>query len=108
VIDIAQGGTFFTVRFPPNKRGVPQTPGDKIAQLKKASKAAGMPGIITPMQEVWDRQLRNAIFHSDYSVHGREVRFKKDGMPCTYGHEQVLTLVNRAVAYFTALRCWRP
>jgi hypothetical protein len=56
------------------------------------------------MREIWDRELRNAIFHSDYSVHGAEVRFKKDGYPQVYGHEQITTLVNRALAYFDALR----
>jgi hypothetical protein len=55
------------------------------------------------LKEAWDRDLRNAIFHSDYSVHGPEVRFKKDGYPHAYGHEEILTLVNRALAYFDAL-----
>jgi hypothetical protein len=31
------------------------------------------------MWEVWDHELRNAIFHSNYSLHGGEVWFKKDG-----------------------------
>src|SRR5260221_1165044 len=59
------------------------------------------------MREVWDRELRNAIFHSDYSLHGGEVRFKKDGRYTAYSDEQILTLVNRALAYFNALRILR-
>jgi hypothetical protein len=52
--------------------------------------------------------LRNSIFHSDYSLHGGEVRFRNgDGRPSVYGHDQILTLVNRALAYFDALRVLR-
>jgi hypothetical protein len=107
LIDISQGGTFHTARFPPNEKGVPQFVDHKIAQLEKAAKSAGMPGVVTPLQEVWDRELRNAIFHSDYSLHGGEVRFTKAGILSSYGHDKIVILVNRALAYFTALRWLR-
>ena len=107
LIDISQGGTFHSARFSPN-----QSPDNKIAKLAKDAKAAGMPEIVKPMREVWDGKLRNAIFHSDYSLHGSEVRFtkiqrKKDGAtlitPFVYEHDKIMILVNRALAYFTAL-----
>src|SRR6266481_2584039 len=101
LIGISQGEPFLTARFPPSN-GRPQSPGSKITQLEEAAIAAGLPGVVTPMREVWDRDLRNAIFHSDYSLHGGEVRFKKDGRYTAYSHEEILTLVNRALAYFPA------
>jgi hypothetical protein len=107
LIDISLGGAFHLVRFPPNDRGVHPSPGVKIDRLREAAQAARMPDLVTPMQEIWDRDLRNAIFHADYSAYGGEVRFRKGGMPLVYGHDQIMVLVNRALAYFTALRLLR-
>ena len=73
-----------------NGCGRPQTPGGKIKQLEEAAIAAWLPDVVTPMREVWDRELRNAIFHSDYSLHGGEVRFKKDNRYTAYSDEQIL------------------
>jgi hypothetical protein len=103
LIAISQGDTFDLARFP-SKNGRPQSPGRKINQLERAAATANLPSVVTPLKEVWDRDLRNAIFHSDYSVHGPEVRFKKDGHPNVYGEGETLTLVNRALAYFDALK----
>jgi hypothetical protein len=83
------------------------SPGVKIDRLGRAAKAVGMSDVVTPMQEIWDRDLRNAIFHADYSIYGGEVRFKKNGIPSAYAHDQIMTLVNRALAYFMALRWLR-
>jgi hypothetical protein len=96
LIAISQGDTFKIIRFPPRNRR-PQSPGEKIDQLEQAATTAGLPGVVSPMREVWDRDLRNAIFHSDYSVHGPEVRFRKDSHAHAYGHEEIMTLVNRAL-----------
>ncbi|HET9377804.1 MAG TPA: hypothetical protein VFO40_22725 [Chthoniobacterales bacterium] len=46
----------------------------------------------------------HAIFHSDYSIHNQEARFRKNGYAQAYEHEQVVTLVNRALVYFDALK----
>lgn len=116
LIDVAQGGLFHLARFPPKKGHGPPSPGDKIKQLEKAAKDAEMTGAVTPMREVWNRDLRNAIFHSDYSRHKGEVRFKqswsdKDGTTHSrffvYKNDEILTLVNRALAYFRALQLLR-
>src|SRR5262249_6510893 len=71
------------------------------------ARAANFSNVVTPLQEIWDREFRNAIFHSDYSVHGGEVRFRKNGLPVKYDHDKVVTLVNRALAYFDALKFLR-
>jgi hypothetical protein len=44
-----------------------------LSSLKEVATKAGLPGSEPPSEEIWDRDLRNAIFHSDYSVHGTEV-----------------------------------
>ena len=70
LLAIALGETFKTNRFPPHSNGRPQSPGSKIDKLEQSAAAAGLPQITVPLREVWDRDFRNAIFHSDYSVHG--------------------------------------
>jgi hypothetical protein len=102
LLAISQGDTFRTDRFP-LQNGRPQSPGAKIKALEETAKTVNLPNFSTALTEIWDRDLRNAIFHSDYSIHGPEVRFRKDGWPHAYGNEKILTLVNRALAYFDVL-----
>ncbi len=100
-MDVATGGRFNTERFPPKPSRVPQSPGEKIDQIGKTATATGMPGVVTPLRESWNREFRNAIFHADYSLHGdvvRTVRPIRD-----YTNEEVTTLVNRSLAYHAAL-----
>ena len=116
LIDISQGGLFRLMRFPPRKDGGPPSPGDKIKKLEQAAKSAGMDGVVIPMQEVWNNNLRNAIFHSDYSLHLGDVRFKKlrarkDGTlkekVFVYKNDEIVILVNWGLAYFRALQLLR-
>lgn len=107
LLAIAQGETYNTNRFPPHTSGRPQSPWSKIDQLQESAEAAGLPQITVPLREIWDTDFRNAIFHSDYAVHGPEVRFRKRGWPQVYDDEKIMTLVNRAIAYFQAIRFLR-
>ena len=107
LIDVALGGRFLVSRFPNRGRtatysGRPQTPGEKIAQIEAAAEAAGIPQVAIPLREVWDRELRNAVFHADYSFHGPELRLFDPVR--VYPIEDELRLVNRALAYHEALK----
>lgn len=101
LIDVSTGGRFHGNRFPPRRGGHQQSPGEKIDQIEKAATSAGMPQVAIPIREAWNRDFRNAIFHSDYSLHGDEVRTFRPVRKLT--HEDVMTLVNRALAYHDAL-----
>jgi hypothetical protein len=101
LIDVANGGRFRTERFPPHAGRRPLSPGEKIDKIKKASTAAGMPEVAAPLIEIWNRDFRNAIFHADYTLYGGEVRTVRP--TSVYTHEQVMTIVNRAIAYYDAL-----
>jgi hypothetical protein len=61
LIDVSQGGLFRLMRFQPRRGRGPPSPGDKIKQSEQAAKSAGMDGVVTPMQEVWDRALRRDL-----------------------------------------------
>jgi hypothetical protein len=74
---------------------------EKLPELERLAEAAGEPGVLDPIREVWDRDLRNAVFHADYSIHGSKTRIPGKGK--SYSHDETQTLVNRALAYHGAL-----
>jgi hypothetical protein len=100
LIDVANGGRYKIIRFP-DRKWRPQTPGEKIRQIGNWALIAQMPQVVTPLIEVWDRTLRNAIFHADYVLYGPKVRTFAPYRE--YPHDEITTLVNRALAYHKAL-----
>jgi len=105
LVDVAVGGRFLRERFPPRPTGAPLSPQTKISQLTEQATAAGMPRVVIPMSEAWNREFRNAIFHADYTLYGPEVRTIRPDR--RYDHDQVMTLVNRALAYHEAMSILR-
>jgi hypothetical protein len=100
LVDITRGGRFHAWRFP-HQNNRPQPVGRKIEAIENEASAAGIASVAEPLREVYDRDLRNAVFHADYSLHGGEVRLPRSG--ARYTHQQIMELVNRALAYFDAL-----
>lgn len=105
LIDVGVGGRFHSERFPPHAGGSPLSPQIKIERLEEQAAAAGIPEVVTPMKEAWNREFRNAIFHADYSLHGSEVRTIRPLR--VYVHDDVMTLVNRALAYHEGMSILR-
>jgi hypothetical protein len=101
LVDVANGGRFKFDRFPPHPNGRPKSPGEKIQQLREMAVAAGMPGVASPLQEIWNREFRNAIFHADYSFYGNELRTVRPLK--IYTHDEHMAILNRALAYHEAL-----
>jgi hypothetical protein len=101
MISISQGGSFAPDCFP-RRNGRSPTPGEKIEQIESAANASGFPALAAPFRERWDRRLRNAIFHADYSLHGSEVRIRNPVR--RYTGDEFLLLLNRAAACHDAIR----
>ncbi|HWX18786.1 MAG TPA: hypothetical protein VN578_02660 [Candidatus Binatia bacterium] len=101
LIAVSQGERFKICQFPPDKKGRPQSPGEKIRKLDEMAKGAGMPSVADPLKEIWDRALRNSVFHADYGLHGNSVIIPSAFR--TYTHDQIMQLINRALAYHHAL-----
>lgn len=110
MLHIAAGGFFMPFRFPEKeirraREGElfpPTRPwffSEKLAELERLADASQLDSALDPVREIWDNQLRNAVFHADYSLHGGEVRIRRRA----YTHEEILALVNRALAYHEAL-----
>jgi hypothetical protein len=93
-------GKRFSGQFYPYKAGKsrPESPGTKIAHIERAAVKAGIPEVVTPLKEIWDKNLRNAIVHSDYILHGSDVITRGR----EYTHEEIMTIVTRAFVYHQA------
>jgi hypothetical protein len=115
LVDIAGGGRALGFRFPDLPYGReradgtratrPQRRDEKMTELRRLAGVANMEDVIAPLDEVWDRDLRNAVFHADYSIHGGETRIPVFGR--RYNHEEIQTLVNRGFAYHESLALLR-
>ena len=101
LIDVSVGGKFKILRFPAKNGRIPLSPGKKIELLSKQASEAGISDVVVPMREAWNPDFRNAIFHADYCLYGSEVRTIRPLK--RYDQEEVLTIVNRALAYHEAL-----
>ncbi len=104
LIGVSAGGRFLQEWFPPS-RGSPLSPEIKIKRLEAQAKKAGVPGVVVPMKEAWNRNFRNSIFHADYSFHGPEMQTIRPTR--IYPHDETMTLTNRAIAYQEALSVLR-
>jgi hypothetical protein len=101
LLNIIEGGRYRVDNFPGRinertKRIIPQSPWTKISKLK--SRAENLHMDLSFFDEFADNRLRNAIFHSDYSVYGNEIRIL-DFPPKRYTHTEWFTLMNKALAY---------
>lgn len=96
LLEVARGRHYaWNSNFPAIKSGAPQSPGNKIRGIEELGIAAKLPNAAIPLKEVWHRELRNAVFHSDYIIYGSEVRILNPSR--TFSDDEVLTLVNRAL-----------
>jgi hypothetical protein len=91
--------------FPDSARGVPQSPWKKVKALEAQADALGLSDVLVPVREIWDGQLRNAVFHADYTLYGRSVRLPRVG--AEYTHEEIERLVVRALCFHRALEMFR-
>ena len=88
-----------TTAFPP-RGNRPASPGEKIQELQARAVAAGFVDAFVPLREVWDRRLRNASFHADYTVVRAGLRTMNPARE--YSWQEFDNLTNGALAYHTA------
>lgn len=99
LLNIIEGKRVVINNFPdkPNSYGklVPQPPINKINQLKSRAKRQNFD--LDFFNKFYDNKLRNAVFHSDFTIFSDETRINH---PQTiYKSDQVLSLINKAQAY---------
>lgn len=103
LIDISMGGCYSISQFSPHKRGKPKSPGEKISELKRKAVESDMKDVVRPLEDIWNRDLRNAIFHSDYALYGGETRITST-TGGRFSNEAINILINKALAYFDSLK----
>jgi hypothetical protein len=101
LLDVIRGERFNGSRFPPGAGGRPQPVASKIDQLEALARRAGHRGSMSPLREIYDRALRNAVFHADYALHGGRIDLTAERR--TVEHEEFSRLLNRALAYHDAI-----
>lgn len=102
LLKVINGGRYSISNFPKKPSGKyqrEQYPHEKIEYLKEVAKISNMENSLFPIEETYDRQLRNSIFHSDYSIYNQEMRSYK-----TFSDEETYEIINRFMAYYQALK----
>jgi hypothetical protein len=109
---------FFDLFVPVGKRSaaplpklMPPSPGKKIARINKYAEEAKFPEVGQAFKSIYDRVIRNAIYHSDYTLSNGELRLLTDfHLSKDKGHltpvvewEQLSELFNDTFAFYTAL-----
>jgi hypothetical protein len=100
VIQIARGHHARQTWFPDDD-GRPVSPGSKIDMLGTWAQTDGHADVERLLKEIWDHDLRNAIFHADYALHGSEVRLPGVGDLRT--GDQIEDITGKATAYHEAV-----
>ena len=105
LLNICQGGRFNPCWYPPvlQKRGGNRiiAPGEKIMKIKTIAKNAGFINLDLMYSEVYDRDIRNAVFHSDYANDKRGLRIMGPGKSIPW--DDVRRLITRGIAYFECI-----
>ncbi len=105
LLNIVNGDAYRIFNFPKRKTSWGyrnQYPSEKIAYLEQLSKKANMPDVVIPIKDIFDKDLRNAIFHSDYSFYEGEVRLNDPSR--IYSQQQTLEITNKALAYHEVIK----
>lgn len=81
----------------PDERGRALSAGRKIELIGGWTEEIGNQCASYLLNAIWSRELRNSIFHADYTLHGSEIRLIGDGKVVTL--EEFGELSGRAHAY---------
>lgn len=100
LVRVAGGGRFHGTCFP-SKDGRRPGPGKKIRGLQQMAADHGLTGAFDPLADTWDRNLRNAAFHADYTITKDSLRILDP--PTRYAWERFDALINNALAHHAAL-----
>lgn len=105
LLSICSNGSFVGDNFPKEKQGsrcCDIYPAEKIKRLEQKASLLGMQDVVRPIKEIYNRELRNAIFHSDYAVHENGVRLRNPDVE--YSPENVSEIINKACAYHDVIK----
>jgi len=87
------------------------SPGKKIVRIKELSDTAKLPQVGVAFEEIYDNEIRNSIYHSDYTLTNKEFRMRSGlRLSRTSKHfspvvqlTELNELITDAFAFFSAL-----
>jgi len=87
------------------------SPGKKILRIKELSQAAKLPKIGAAFEEIYDNEIRNSVYHSDYTLTNKEFRMlsghrlskKKRHFSQVVQLNELNELITDAFAFYSAL-----
>ncbi|TAE80792.1 MAG: hypothetical protein EAZ74_06115 [Alphaproteobacteria bacterium] len=106
LISVASDGSHNIYNFGYNKNGQPLMLHNILDKLRNHSNKNNFSDAMRPIDEVYNKDLRNAIFHSDYSIADDGTFITREPYK-KYYHDEKLTFVNKALAYLESLRILR-
>ncbi len=106
LVSVASGESHNICNFCKDKNGNPLMLHSILQKLRNHVKANNWCYVMQPIDDIRDRHIRNAVFHSDYSVSHDGTFIIREPYK-KYSHDEKLTFVNKALAYLDALRILR-
>jgi len=82
-------------------RSRPMFASEKLNKIKGLAKTLGFEANIKPLDDIFDKDLRNAIFHSDYCLHEEELRIPRSSS--VYKVKDIMAILNKTVAYYEVI-----
>lgn len=92
------------------EKRVPATPNQKIKRVCDYATKAGMPEIAAVLKGIYLPEVRNAVFHADYTLSETEFHMVRGYYLCSQGYltrdvplPELLGIVDRSFAFFYAI-----
>lgn len=90
---------------------IPASPEKKIKEIEDLAAKAGLPEVGTALRSIYSPTIRNAVYHSDYALHGESMRLlssyflsRKSGEHTPIiTFEELTEITNGAFAFHSAL-----
>ncbi len=104
LINIIGGNRYQFNNFPDKetKKGFrPLTPGEKIDKIEEKAKNLRLEKHIEPLKEILNREIRNAVFHSDYCYFKDQIVIPRSSR--SYNIDEIKSLINKTLAYYETI-----
>jgi hypothetical protein len=92
------------------EKRVQPSPSKKIKRINEYATSAGMPGVTAAFKDIYLPQVRNAVFHADYTITDHDFHMMRDQYHSPHGYltrdvplTELLTIVDRTFAFYYAL-----
>jgi hypothetical protein len=92
------------------EKRVQPSPNKKIKRINEYATKAGMPSVTVAFRDIYLPQVRNALFHADYTITDTEFHMMRDLYLSPHGYlthdvplTELLTVVDRTFAFYYAL-----